>query len=499
MIQTKLFRRHYAITALVVLLFLFLGFLISNAAMRYAFTRATPLMVRTVPHLFFAKLIDEGGPKLRLKTLKRVQELAEDSLPFQFAIIDSNGVDRSTGQKIPVDWERIEKPLEPYEFAPLQILPKEETARRRSPPLFSPPGPPPGGEGRGPRDGLIRFPGEPAEYLFVSRDLQLSSKPPAPPAWMSILTFGSFLLSVFLGVGFALFLLFRSLRQKAALADSVISELQSGNLKARFPITRMDEMGQAMSRFNKMADEIERLVERLRGAERSRMSLLQDLTHDLRTPVASMQNLLSTIRKGGDKMDPALRLELLSLSQRETDYIERLVEDLLTLAQVSEPRYQAGQEAVSVHDLLQDEAAHLSKHGSGKSIEVKTRLPEDEALTLGDARLLHRLFRNAIENALSFAKTRIELFIESGTDGRLVIRVRDDGPGLSDEALKSFGERRISRVLERSKDGRLSIGLGSVIMKTVAEVHRGSIKASNRTDAQGRVTGAEIRIELPRA
>jgi K+-sensing histidine kinase KdpD len=78
------------------------------------------------------------------------------------------------------------------------------------------------------------------------------------------------------------------------------------------------------------------------------------------------------------------------------------------------------------------------------------------------------------------------------------LTIQDDGPGFSDDAIKGFGERRISRALEKSKGNRVSVGLGSVIMKTVAELHRGHVVAKNRINSSGQVLGAEIAISLPR-
>src|SRR5262249_2643324 len=149
--------------------------------------------------------------------------------------------------------------------------------------------------------------------------------------------------------------------------------------KARFPIGgRLDELGQAMNRFNKMADEIERLVERLRSTEKSRIALLQDLTHDLRTPIASLKNLLATIekkRQSRQDNDAEIISEMLSLSQREVDYLEKLVEDLLFLAQVSEPRYRVEQDLVSLLEIVDLESENVSA-GDEKRIAVQTRLDE---------------------------------------------------------------------------------------------------------------------------
>ena len=178
-----------------------------------------------------------------------------------------------------------------------------------------------------------------------------------------------------------MFILFRSLRESVVLADSVLADLQGGNLKARFPVRSKDEIGRVMSRFNRMADEIERLVEQIRGVEKSRMALLQELAHDLRTPVASLKNLLETLdayqlseaKKSGEK-DP-VGVELVTLAIKEVEYFERLVEDLLVLAQVSEPRYRSGKDQVLFNELLEDEADGVGAAHESRSKSRFLRLP----------------------------------------------------------------------------------------------------------------------------
>jgi len=315
--------------------------------------------------------------------------------------------------------------------------------------------------------------------------------PPGPPPLQMILTLVFVQIAcVILGAGLSTYLLFRSLKQKAKQADEVLAELQKGNLKARFPVTKMDEIGQAMSRFNKMADEIERVVEHMKQVERSRVNLLQDLTHDLRTPIASLKNLLETLADKQDRIDPAVRAESMALAVNEVEYFARLVEDLLVIAQMSEPKYHLDATNVSLVALLEEEI----------DITLVNETGDDELLYAGDAHLLKRMFRNAIKNALSFAKSRTVVRIsKSESPAAIVVRIEDDGPGFTPRALEGYGTRKFTRALLHSAQGagRLSVGLGSVILKTVATLHRGTVVASNRISETGKIEGACVEITLP--
>jgi len=273
--------------------------------------------------------------------------------------------------------------------------------------------------------------------------------------------------------------------------------MQRGNLKARFPITKMDEIGEAMLRFNKMADEIERLVERVRSTETARMSILQELAHDLRTPVASLKSMLETLSIRGEKVPGDLRAELMSLSVKEVDYFANLVEDLLFLAQASEPKYNQTPDRIEIADLVEGEVQGCEKSATENPVSVTRdfRLSTEEIR--GDAHLLRRLFRNALDNAMSFAKRSITVRLTNPDLSHLECVIEDDGPGFSDQAIREFGHRKMSRKFSPSDNRRASIGLGSVIMTTIVHLHRGEIQASNRTDAGGKPLGGRVRIVLP--
>lgn len=487
MIRSALFRKHFAIAALSVLGFAFLGSLGTQFVVHRLISQVEREHERGAekdrpdPATFFARLIDSISPDNPEAGMRKLEQIFEKSFsPMRFALLDAAGKQlyQFKNPELP---PLPEIPAEPYVAVPSG---KKEEMRG--------PGP------RGLRSGFIRLASSKPAILYFEmlpppggpmRAKVFGGHPPGPefrrPPGPPRFFFFPFLVSVAMilcGISFALYLIFRSLREHVATADHVISELQAGNLKARFPIRKNDEIGRAMERFNLMASEIEKLVEKLRSSEQSRNFLLQELTHDLRTPVASLRNLLDTIFSA-QPMKPGLE-ELADLSLKEVDYVSRLVEDLLLLAQVSEPKYKAAAKPLDLVPLLEEEGEALALRFGGKiQLSLKGGFPE--LLIPGDERLMKRLVRNALENAFSFARSRVEIAI--AREGESVrITVADDGPGFSAEALQQFGERRSQRMVAQQQ-GRLSLGLGSVIMKTITKLHRGSIVAANRPEGGGMV------------
>ncbi|RYZ63935.1 MAG: HAMP domain-containing histidine kinase, partial [Proteobacteria bacterium] len=288
-----------------------------------------------------------------------------------------------------------------------------------------------------------------------------------------------------------------SLRARARQADAVMKELSAGNLKARLQITKMDEVGQTMFSFNKMADEIEHLIEHLRKTENARKDLLRELAHDLRTPVASLKSLIETVSMRADQLPKEKLRDLLELAMKEAEYFEGLVDDLLFLGRVGEPKYKTKVENFDLADLVSLEVDSASTRYP--EIEVTLQSSADVLEYDGDPSLIKRLVRNSIENAASFARAKVMFYLEVEKDV-IVMRVSDDGPGFDATSLASFGQRKYSRAMtEVGGTKRISIGLGSVIMKSITDAHRGDLIAANRLSPSGDVLGAEVTMRLPRA
>ena len=297
---------------------------------------------------------------------------------------------------------------------------------------------------------------------------QGGKSPPPPGAGL----IGLVAIGLSIVVGLALSILFFTLyvRKKSSQAEEVISRLKAGDLKARFSVSDVDESSQLMIRFNDMADQIESLVSSLRDTEKARMTMLQELAHDLRTPVASLKQFQEILLYQGHLLDQEKRKHTQLLAMKEIHYFERLVEDLLFLSGVNDPKYSASFQKVNLNELIDEEIEHFDL----AKIQILKDIDPDIAV-LGDPHLLKRLFRNAISNAMRFATQTVTIGLKRDHE-KILISVSDDGPGMKESDLKQFGEKKYSRQV----DSNISIGLGSVIMKKITLLHDGSLSAQNQ-------------------
>ena len=289
------------------------------------------------------------------------------------------------------------------------------------------------------------------------------------------------------------------LRGYGKSAREVMTQIKNGNLKARFPVNRLDEFSQVMLSFNDMAGEIERLIGRVKSMEQKRLHLIQDLGHDLRTPISSLNLLLGAVIKKGEKMEPEQRLKLVRGSKSEVDYLGRLVDDLLFLALIDEPddlKAQGGQPLLSTIDRIISQI-RVSQEIREVKINFQSTLVSEVSLTTSSY-ILERLFRNAIGNAASFAKTVVGIRVEqTSVMNQVLITIEDDGPGFPTELMTSYGNKRTTRMVEEGLDRRPSLGLGSVIIRKIVDFQKGRLEVSNRLDGEGKPLGAVLKIWLP--
>ncbi len=296
---------------------------------------------------------------------------------------------------------------------------------------------------------------------------------------------------------------FLYLRKKSSEARGVLLRLERGDLKARFSIKQFDQMGSLMLDFNRMASEIERLVGKLAEAEQARKTFFQELSHDLRTPLTSLRTSIETLSSHWAQMPAAERIQIVSVCQAEISYFTDLLENLLFIAQMDEPLYKKTTEIVDLRAILEGEiqVRKAQEIASSERIAWSLRLLGEGTSfgsLSGDSRLIRRLVKNIFENASRFAKAAVQVTLEEKGE-HLIVTVFDDGAGMNREDIEGFGKARGRRLVDESDLSHVSLGLGSVIMKKIVNLHHGEIfVTSSRAAIDPLPNGTRIVIRFPR-
>lgn len=228
---------------------------------------------------------------------------------------------------------------------------------------------------------------------------------------------------------------------------------------------RRDELADLGRDFDHMAGQLQSLME---GQRR----LLHDISHEMRSPLARLQVAIGLARQQPDKLDASMaRIE------RESERMDTLVGELLTLSRLEAGVGQPALELVPMHLLLTDvaEDARFEAEASQRRIELA---PCPACTLQGQPELLQRALENIVRNAIRFtpehAAVRIETALTVSRDN-LLIRVLDQGPGIDKDELEAIFEP----FYRGDKPTGCGYGLGLAIAKRVIETHHGSIRASN--------------------
>jgi signal transduction histidine kinase len=328
-----------------------------------------------------------------------------------------------------------------------------------------------------PKTFVIRLDTEPRTYLISHNQKTLFQ---GPFLWIQGMhTFTTATLAMFI----ALTILFFYLRRKSRQARIVLNRLEQGDLKARFDVKRFDEFGNLLGDFNRMAGQIERLVHRVSETESSRSELIQELGHDLRTPLTSLSTAIETLSIHDKNLEESDRQELFHMMTSDIHYFKELLEKLTIVATIEDPHYKSSTEVIHLDALLDAEVRNRTL--SSEKIRWSLDLNANTGIMtiLGDEHLITRLFKNAFDNASRFAREAINIQLKELKDS-IEVLIMDDGPGLTPETIKAFGYRRERRSI-KEKSHEFSLGLGSVIMKTIAEAHDGTISMENLSGRQG--------------
>jgi two-component system sensor histidine kinase KdpD len=230
----------------------------------------------------------------------------------------------------------------------------------------------------------------------------------------------------------------------------------------------------------------------LAETERLRAALLTSISHDLRTPLASILGAASSLRSFADKYDPEQREDLLATLEDEAERLNRFVGNLLDMTRLESGAIELKLDLVDLGEIvgaaLQRAGSVLARH------RIEVEIAADLPMVRLDAILFEQVLFNLFDNAAKYASPGSRIDVRARRDGDVVaIGVIDEGPGIPPDDLERIFDK-FYRVQAQDRR-RAGTGLGLAICRGFVEAQGGRIEAQNRADRSGAVL--MVRIPVP--
>ncbi|MGC4112930.1 MAG: ATP-binding protein [Nocardioides sp.] len=257
-------------------------------------------------------------------------------------------------------------------------------------------------------------------------------------------------------------------------------QMARGRLSTRVETRGRDQVATLGRSFNAMA-------EALATAEQQRRRMVDDVAHELRTPLANIRGYLEAGQDGVLPRDESWNASLLE----EATLLQQVVDDLQTLAEADAGRLSVQPDTTDLNGTVAQAVRAMS--GYAVSRGVRLELTADEVAAPHDGVRLRQVVGNLLANAIRHAPPSSVVHVDlRGTDHQVTLTVRDHGPGIAPEHLPHVFERFYRADPSRTRDTGGS-GLGLAIVEQLVAAHAGTVTAANDPDG-----GAVLEVRLPR-
>jgi two-component system phosphate regulon sensor histidine kinase PhoR len=229
---------------------------------------------------------------------------------------------------------------------------------------------------------------------------------------------------------------------------------------------------------------------RLKQLERTREEFVANVSHELRTPLSLIKGYVETLLDGA-RDNPEVAERFLKIIERNTQRLDLLIQDLLTISALESGRLILNQQPLELRPLADKVLADLHAKAENKNVSLVNELPE--FIASADSNRLDQVLANLVDNAIKYGRANGHVTIggKKLADCALEIFVQDDGPGIPPESLDRVFERfyRVDKARSRDQGGT---GLGLSIVKHIVQAHGGEVRCESEP---GR--GATFYFTLP--
>jgi signal transduction histidine kinase len=253
-----------------------------------------------------------------------------------------------------------------------------------------------------------------------------------------------------------------------------------------------DEIDTLTANFESMSDRIIQQVRTLRQTDELRRELVANVSHDLRTPLASLTGYIETLQLKEGRLTDEERDQYLAVARRQSDRLGTLVEELFELARLESRDMEPELEPFPLPELVQDVVLGFRLEADKKKVSLNLERPFEVPLVSADIGLIQRALSNLIGNALKHTDEggRVSVFIEP-IFNKVAVRIEDTGCGIPGAELEQIFDR-FYQARNRGEAQSTAGGLGLAIVKRILELHGSAVEAAS-TVGEGTVFTFSLR------
>jgi two-component system OmpR family sensor kinase len=279
---------------------------------------------------------------------------------------------------------------------------------------------------------------------------------------------------------------------------SVMDDFKRGDTEKKIDLpakkinSSADEIDRLSSTFREMAGRIEEQMEQLRKSDASRRELIANVSHDLRTPLATLQGYIETMLIKENVLTREERHHYLKIAISHCARVSKLVTELLELAKLDSYEVRVKREPFNLGELLQDVIQKFQLRAEEKQIMIETNIQETLPFVNADIGLIERVIENLLENALNYTPQGGSVSFSLTPEGEnILVKVSDTGHGIPEDQMRHIFDR-FYQLERRRGDEEGHSGLGLAIAKKILDLHERPIMV---TSSPG--SGTSFSFHLP--
>lgn len=260
--------------------------------------------------------------------------------------------------------------------------------------------------------------------------------------------------------------------------NSAIQNISQGNLDFTIVYSKNDELGRLCQAFELMRRKLKESLEKQNMYENSRKAIIASISHDLRTPIASIKGYVEALQDGLAR-DPEKFNRYLSIIKDKTDKLDRLIDDLFHFSQIELGKLHMDFKVQNSRIMLEEILSPIEVEAKNSSFQLVVQRPLPEVYVKADSKRISQVIDNIVENSRRYIPNDGQIIIGARVSGTfLEVFVKDNGEGISPEDLPHIFESFYRGEKSRSQNYG-GIGLGLAICKHIIEEHGGRIWAES--------------------